>query len=201
MPVDDVVLAANGDAAAFERVYRAHVPRVHGLARRMAGPEAADELTQDVFVRVWQKLGTFRGESAFGTWLHRLAVNVIVERFRSLGVKRDRYLADSEPVLEVTAAPVRARPDLAMDLDAAIARLPAGARTIFVLHDVEGYRHEEVATMLGISAGTSKSQLHRARQSLRGLLRAEPTAEAKSSGWTAASPRVTQIGQSHEQRR
>jgi RNA polymerase sigma-70 factor (ECF subfamily) len=170
MPVDDVVLAASGDAAAFERVYRAHVPRVHGLARRMAGADAADELTQDVFVRVWQKLGTFRGESAFGTWLHRLAVNVIVERFRSLGVKRDRFLADSEPVLDVTPAPVRARPDLAMDLDAAIVELPDGARTIFVLHDVEGYRHEEIATMLGISAGTSKSQLHRARQSLRTLL-------------------------------
>ena len=170
MPVDDVVLAASGDTAAFERVYSAHVPRVHGLARRMAGPEAADELTQDVFVRVWQKLGTFRGESSFGTWLHRLAVNVIVERFRTLGVKRDRFVADSEPVLEVTPAPVRARPDLAMDLDAAIAELPDGARTIFVLHDVEGYRHEEIATMLGISSGTSKSQLHRARQTLRALL-------------------------------
>jgi RNA polymerase sigma-70 factor (ECF subfamily) len=170
MPVDDVVLAASGDAAAFERVYRAHVPRVHGLARRMAGADAADELTQDVFVRVWQKLGTFRGESAFGTWLHRLAVNVIVERFRALGVKRDRFLADGEPVLDVTPAPVRARPDLAMDLEAAIAELPDGARTIFVLHDVEGYRHEEIAGMLGISSGTSKSQLHRARQTLRTLL-------------------------------
>src|SRR5690606_15151210 len=88
MTVDDVVLAARGDTAAFERVYHAHVPRVYGLARRMAGPEAADELTQDVFVRAWQKLGTFRGESAFGTWLHRLAVNVITERFRTLGVAR-----------------------------------------------------------------------------------------------------------------
>jgi len=170
MPVDDVVLAASGDSAAFERVYRAHVPRVHGLARRMAGADVADEVTQDVFVRVWQKLGTFRGESAFGTWLHRLAVNVIVERFRSLGARRDRFLSDSEPVLEVMPAPVRARPDLAMDLEAAIADLPDGARTIFVLHDVEGYRHEEIAGMLGISAGTSKSQLHRARQSLRSLL-------------------------------
>jgi RNA polymerase sigma-70 factor (ECF subfamily) len=170
MPVDDVVLAASGDAAAFERVYRAHVPRVHGLARRMAGSDAADELTQDVFVRVWQKLGTFRGESSFGTWLHRLAVNVIVERFRTLGARRDRFLADGEPVLEVTPAPVRARPDLSMDLESAISELPDGARTIFVLHDVEGYRHEEIAGMLGISSGTSKSQLHRARQSLRGLL-------------------------------
>lgn len=170
MPVDDVVLAARGDTAAFERVYRAHVPRVHGLARRMAGADAADELTQDIFVRVWQKLATFRGESSFGTWLHRLAVNVIVERFRTLGARRDRFLADGEPVLEMTAAPVRARPDLAMDLENAMTELPPGARTIFVLHDVEGYRHEEIATMLGISSGTSKSQLHRARHALRGLL-------------------------------
>jgi RNA polymerase sigma-70 factor (ECF subfamily) len=176
MPVDDVVLAANGDTAAFERVYRAHVPRVHGLARRMAGPDAADELTQDVFVRVWQKLGTFRGDSAFGTWLHRLAVNVIVERFRTLGARRDRFLDDGEPVLEGTAAPPRARPDLAMDLDAAVAELPPGARTIFVLHDVEGYRHEEIAGMLGISSGTSKSQLHRARHTLRARLTRERTA-------------------------
>ncbi|MCC7032622.1 MAG: RNA polymerase sigma factor [Acidobacteria bacterium] len=173
MTVDDVVLAANGDAAAFERVYHAHVPRVHSLARRMAGPEAAEDLTQDVFVRAWQKLGTFRGESSFGTWLHRLAVNVIVERFRALGVARNRFLPDAEPVLEVLPAPPRSRPDLGMDLQAAMDRLPPGARTIFVLHDVEGYRHEEIATMLGVSAGTSKSQLHRARQTLRQTLNAD----------------------------
>ncbi|MCC7177685.1 MAG: RNA polymerase sigma factor [Acidobacteria bacterium] len=173
MTVDDVVLAANGDAAAFERVYHAHVPRVHGLARRMAGPEAADELTQDVFVRAWQKLGTFRGESSFGTWLHRLAVNVIVERFRTLGVARDRFLPDGEAVLDIAPAAPRSRPDLGMDLQVAIERLPPGARTIFVLHDVEGYRHEEIATMLGVSAGTSKSQLHRARQALRQTLNAD----------------------------
>jgi len=170
--VDDVALAANGDATAFERVYRAHVPRVHGLARRMAGPDAADELTQDVFVRAWQKLGTFRGESSFGTWLHRLAVNVIVERFRTIGVARGRFLSDSESVFEVTPAPPRSRPDLGMDLHTAIDRLPPGARTVFVLHDVEGYRHEEIAGMLGVSAGTSKSQLHRARQALRQTLSA-----------------------------
>jgi RNA polymerase sigma-70 factor (ECF subfamily) len=172
MPVDDVVLAVNGDTAAFERVYHAHVPRVRGLARRMAGPEAADELTQDIFVRAWQKLGTFRGESAFATWLHRLAVNVIVERFRTLGTMRDRFLADGEPVLDVQPAPARSRPDLGMDLDAAIARLPEGSRTVFLLHDVEGYRHDEVAGLLGISVGTSKSQLHRARHTLRALLHA-----------------------------
>ena len=90
-PVDDVALAAQGDTGAFERIYHAHLGRVHNLARRMAGPDTADELTQDVFVRVWQKLATFRGESSFGTWLHHLAVNVIIERFRMLGVTRDRF--------------------------------------------------------------------------------------------------------------
>jgi RNA polymerase sigma-70 factor, ECF subfamily len=171
MPVDDVALAAQGDTGAFERVYQAHLGRVHNLARRMAGPESADELTQDVFVRAWQKLGTFRGESAFGTWLHRLAVNVIVERFRTLGTARDRFLADGEAVLErLPGASGPARHDARMDLDAAMKRLPPGARTVFVLHDVEGYRHEEIGQMLGVSIGTSKSQLHRARMTLRGHL-------------------------------
>ena len=172
MPVDDVVLAANGDAAAFERVYQAYVSRVHGLARRMAGPDAADELTQDVFVRVWQKLSTFRGESAFGTWLHRLAVNVIVERFRTLGTSRRRFLDDGDAALGRTHAPARSRPDLGMDLEAAMAELPEGARSVFVLHDVEGYRHDEIARFLGVSPGTSKSQLHRARQILKASLNA-----------------------------
>jgi RNA polymerase sigma factor (sigma-70 family) len=169
MPVDDVALAAQGDTDAFERVYRAHLGRVHNLARRMAGPEAADEVAQDVFVRVWQKLHTFRGESSFATWLHRLAVNVIVERFRALGTARDRFLADSEETLErmpgIGLAPMRY--DARLDLDAALKRLPPGARAVFVLHDVEGYRHEEIGEMLGVSIGTSKSQLHRARMTLR----------------------------------
>ncbi|MEW6320592.1 MAG: RNA polymerase sigma factor [Acidobacteriota bacterium] len=171
MPVDDVVRAARGDAAAFERVYRAHMPRVFNLARRMAGPEAAEELTQDIFVRAWQKLATFRGESAFGTWLHRLAVNVIVERFRTLGTARARLLDDGEAVLDRAADTRPARSvDVGLDLEAAIARLPEGARTVFVLHDVEGYRHEEIGSLLGVSTGTSKSQLHRARMTLRGYL-------------------------------
>jgi RNA polymerase sigma-70 factor (ECF subfamily) len=170
VPVDDVVLAAQGDTAAFERVYRAHLGRVFNLARRMAGPEAADELTQDVFVRAWQKLGTFRGESSFATWLHRLAVNVIVERFRTLGTQRDRFLPDGETVLEFTASASPGHYDLGMDLQAAIDRLPEGAKTVFVLHDVEGYKHEEIGQLLGVSPGTSKSQLHRARQTLRGHL-------------------------------
>jgi len=180
VPVDDVALAAQGDTGAFERVYHAHLGRVHNLARRMAGPDSADELTQDVFVRVWQKLGTFRGESAFGTWLHRLAVNVIVERFRTLGTARERFLADGETVLERLpgggSAPVRY--DTRMDLDAAMKRLPPGARAVFVLHDIEGYRHEEIGEMLGVSIGTSKSQLHRARMTLRGHLN-EKVAQAE----------------------
>lgn len=168
--MDDVVLAIQGDTAAFERVYRAHMPRIFNLARRMAGPEAAEELTQDVFVRAWQKLSLFRGESSFATWLHRLAVNVIIERFRTLGVARERFLADGETVLEVAPAAATKHVDLSMDLQAAIEQLPEGARTVFVLHDVEGYRHDEIGNALGISVGTSKSQLHRARHSLRALL-------------------------------
>jgi len=179
MPVDDVVLATQGDTAAFERVYRAHMPRIFNLARRMAGPDAAEELTQDVFVRAWQKLALFRGESSFTTWLHRLAVNVIIERFRTLGTARERFLADGAPVLDVMPAVSTKHLDLSMDLQDAIAQLPDGARTVFILHDVEGYRHEEIGEMLGVSSGTSKSQLHRARQTLRGLLTKKTQAGAE----------------------
>ena len=165
VPVDDVALAAQGDTGAFERVYRAHLGRVYNLARRMAGPDAADELTQDVFVRVWQKLGSFRGDSAFSTWLHRLAVNVVIERFRSETAQRQRF-HDGEGIFEMLPAKTRSR-DLSMDFEAALLKLPDGAREIFVLHDVEGYKHHEIAAMLEISPGTSKAQLHRARMMLR----------------------------------
>jgi RNA polymerase sigma-70 factor (ECF subfamily) len=161
----DALLAASGDAGAFERLYRAHAARIHTLARRMTGPDDADELTQDVFVRAWEKLKTFRGEAAFGTWLHRLAVNLILARRASAATRRDRFRED-EGAME--SAPARAvTPELAMDFDAAIGHLPDGARQVFVLFDVEGYRHEEIGEMLGISPGTSKSQLHRARMILR----------------------------------
>ena len=164
-PADDVALAASGDVRAFERLYRAHLPKVHSLVRRMAGGRDTDELTQDVFVRVWQKLGSFRGESAFGTWLHRLAVNVVIERFRTETLRRQRY-HDGEEIFEVL--PARASSgDLSMDFEAALTKLPDGAREIFVLHDVEGYKHKEIAELLEISAGTSKAQLHRARMMLR----------------------------------
>ena len=162
---DDVALAAAGDVSAFERVYHAHLSRVHSLVRRMTGGRDADEVTQDVFVRVWQKLGTFRGDAAFSTWLHRLAVNVVIERFRSETLRRQR-LKEGDGIFDTIAAPLRSR-DVSMDFETALAKLPDGAREIFVLHDVEGYKHREIATLLDISAGTSKAQLHRARMMLR----------------------------------
>jgi RNA polymerase sigma-70 factor (ECF subfamily) len=168
-PLSDVARAARGDVQAFENLYRAHLPRVHSLVRRMAGGRDADELTQDVFVRVWQKLATFRGESSFTTWLHRLAVNVVIERFRTDSVRRQR-LHDGEQIFETLAGPSASR-DLPMDFEAALEKLPDGAREVFVLHDVEGYKHHEIGTLLGISAGTSKAQLHRARMMLRRHLR------------------------------
>jgi RNA polymerase sigma-70 factor (ECF subfamily) len=162
---DDVALAAAGDVSAFERVYQAHLPRVHSLVRRMTGGRDADEVTQDVFVRVWQKLGTFRGDSAFSTWLHRLAVNVVIERFRAETLRRQR-IREGDDIFDTIAAPLRSR-DLSMDFEAALAKLPDGAREIFVLHDVEGHKHHEIASLLDISVGTSKAQLHRARMMLR----------------------------------
>jgi RNA polymerase sigma-70 factor, ECF subfamily len=121
-----------------------------------------------VFVRVWQKLGTFRGDSAFGTWLHRLAVNVVIERFRQDATRRQRLL-DGEDVFNTLSAPSSSR-DVSMDFEAALLTLPDGARQIFVLHDVEGYKHHEIGTLLDISPGTSKAQLHRARMMLRRYL-------------------------------
>jgi RNA polymerase sigma-70 factor, ECF subfamily len=164
-PLSIVARAARGDVRAFEELYRLHLARVHSLVRRMAGGRDTDELTQDVFVRVWQKLGSFRGESSFTTWLHRLAVNVVIERFRAETARRQR-LHDGEEIFETLSGPNASR-DLPMDFDAALEKLPDGAREIFVLHDVEGYKHHEIGSLLGISPGTSKAQLHRARMMLR----------------------------------
>jgi RNA polymerase sigma-70 factor (ECF subfamily) len=165
---DDVRRAAEGDATAFERLYRTHAARIHSLCRRMAGPEDADDLTQEVFVRAWRKLASFRGDAAFGTWLFRLGVNVVLARRATMGSYRARFTteADSAAPLEERGrgpVPVGSR----LDLERAIGKLPEGARRVFVLHDVEGYKHEEIAEMLSITAGTSKSQLHRARMTLR----------------------------------
>ncbi len=164
----DAALAASGDATAFERLYRAHVARVHSLVRRMLDADEADDLTQDVFVRAWDKLSTFRGEAAFGTWLHRLAVNVVLARRKTLGVERGRFHTCEDPLEGVSGR--RETPEISMDFEEALANLPDGARQVFVLHDVEGYRHEEIARMLGVVPGTSKSQLHHARMALRRYL-------------------------------
>jgi len=170
LETSDAVLAARGDAQAFRRLYEDNVGRVHALARRMTGPEHAAELTQDVFVRAWQKLHTFRGEARFSTWLHRLAVNLILSRRTTLSTERARFIADDEILDRLETRP--AGREHAIDFDGAIGRLPSGARMIFVLHDIEGYRHEEIATMLGVTTGTTKAQLHRARMLLRGHLNA-----------------------------
>jgi RNA polymerase sigma-70 factor, ECF subfamily len=161
----DVALAAAGDGSAFERLYQTHVARIHSLTRRMLGSDHADEVTQDIFVRTWQKLGTFRGDSAFSTWLHRLALNVVIERRRSFAIYRGRMSDDPTALDFATVPPARA--DLRVDFEHAIERLPPGAREIFVLHDVEGYKHREIAELLDITSGTSKRQLHRARMLLR----------------------------------
>ena len=163
---EDVRRASAGDVEAFERLYRRHVPRIHGLTRRMLGEDLADEVTQDVFVRAWKKLDTFRGDAAFGTWLHRVAVNLVLARRKELGRRRDRFVADGEAALQREARAVP-RPTTRIELDAALARLPEGARQVFVLHDVEGYRHREIAELLGVTTGTTKAQLHRARMILR----------------------------------
>ncbi|MCE2901515.1 MAG: RNA polymerase sigma factor [Gemmatimonas sp.] len=165
---DDVAAAAGGDRRAFERVYRVHVDRVYALAVRMLGDRVlAEEVTQDVFVRVWEKLPGFRGESAFGTWLHRVAVNVLLSH-RKTGSVRQRRTADDD-ALDLTPGRYDAVGER-LDLEGAMARLPNGARLVFLLHDIEGFTHEEIGTQLGITSGGSKAQLHRARMLLRAAL-------------------------------
>lgn len=161
-------LAAGGDRRAFETLYREHVNRVFSLCMRMVADRAlAEELTQDVFVRAWGKLSLYRGESAFSTWLHRLAVNVVLNQRKGAGRDRKRFGADEDELDEIVHPRQDAPPGMRLDLEAAIAALPPGARRVFVLHDIEGFRHEEIAEQLGITSGGSKAQLHRARMLLR----------------------------------
>lgn len=160
--------AAAGDRLAFERLYRLHVGRVFATVKRLVGGQVAraEELTQDAFVRAWRKLPEFRFESAFGTWLYRLAVNTALMDLRSRSGAEDL-----EDELDATAADVlpapTSRTDVRIDLGRAVAALPPRARAVLVLHDVEGWRHEEIGTELGIAIGTSKATLHRARRLLR----------------------------------
>lgn len=175
-PRDDgqwVERARGGDVAAFEELYRRHAGRVYALCLRMCGNAAeAEERTQDAFVRAWEKLDSFRGRSAFSSWLHRLTVNVVLGCWRRQGRRRERVVPFDEaagPEAPEAAAPAPPA-GAAVDLERAIAALPAGARTVFVLYDVEGYQHQEIAELTGLAVGTCKAQLHRARQLLRKAL-------------------------------
>ncbi len=161
-------LAQSGDQDAFERIYRRHVARVTRLGSWLIDGGDVDDAVQEVFIRVWQKLHTFAGQSSFGTWLHRVAVNLMLRRRRTLRLMQQRH-SGSEDDLGSVAGRVE-RPDLRIAIERAMDRLPAGAREVFVLHDMEGYKHEEIGQLLGVDAGTSRSQLHRARMLLRQLL-------------------------------
>ncbi len=168
---EDAILvrrAASADVAAFEALYRRHHRRVHGVIVRLVGQAGAraEDLTQEAFVRAWQALPTFRFESAVSTWLHRLAVNTALMELRA---RRSRPVADDdEDALESLSMPDTAgRAVLGRDLERAVATLPPRARAVLVLHDVEGWKHEEIAEELGMAVGSSKAQLHRARGLLR----------------------------------
>lgn len=160
----DATLAGRGDAEAFTRLYRRHLPRVERLAAWLLGHDDIDDVIQEVFVRTWQKVSLFRGDSSFTTWLHRLSVNVIV-RHR----QRERERAANSTALDALESP-RIATDTRIDLEAAVALLPKGAREVFVLHDITGHDHQEIATLLGIAPATSRVQLHRARTALRAHL-------------------------------
>lgn len=166
--VADVVRRAQaGDSDAFESIYREHSPRVYALCLRLSGgiEQVAVELMQDVFIRAWRGLKTFRGESAFSTWLHRLAVNAMLESSRSEKRREARVLVMEDPGYAERPA-ATGSPDMQLDMENAIASLPEGARMAFVLHEIEGYQHAEIAAQLGVAEGTVRAQLHRARKLL-----------------------------------
>jgi RNA polymerase sigma-70 factor (ECF subfamily) len=164
-----------GDAGAFEELYRRHAGRLFNLALRMAGTaQEAEDLLQDVFLQAHRKLASFRGDSSLATWLYRLAMNQCLDHLRGRHTRMDRATdsLDGEQAIE-PASPAPAVPTAVsrIDLERAIGRLPEGCRAAFLLHDVEGFEHQEVAQILGVSIGTSKSQVHRARMKLREMLR------------------------------
>ncbi|WP_405235129.1 RNA polymerase sigma factor [Lentisalinibacter orientalis] len=161
--------ARKGDRRAFEQLYRAHVGQVYGLCLRMTGrPAEAEDCAQDAFIQAWRKLGQFRGDAAFGTWLHRITVNAVLARRRRM--RPEDPLDDGAELGAAAESPADQR-----DLEAAVATLPEGARHVFVLLAVYGYTHEEAGEMLGIASGTCKAQLHRARRLLAERLSAGPT--------------------------
>ena len=169
-PNEDEVLvrkAQQGDEGAFEQLYRWHVNRVYAVCLRLCcDAVTAQELTQDAFVRAWERPDSFRHESAFSSWLYRLTVNVVLGDRRSQQ-RRAAKMAEAQSIGGLYSGPEAPSPETRLDLEAAIELLPDGARQVFVLHDVEGYKHEEIANLVGIAPGTSKAHLHRARKVLR----------------------------------
>ena len=167
-------LAAAGNIAAFELLYERYHRRTYGLCLRMTSSQTeAEDLTQEVFIQLFRKIGSFRGESAFSTWLHRLTVNQVLMHFRRRSVKNERTSEDGEIPEQIVPGTENQSKMPVLDrigLTKAVSELPPGYKKVFILHDVEGYEHEEVARILKISVGTSKSQLHKARLKLRGLL-------------------------------
>jgi len=172
--VDDRLLirwAQRGDQNAFEALYREHSRKVFALCRRLSGdPVLAEDLTQEVFVRAWQGLPSFRGEAGFATWIHRVAVNVVLGQRRHSACRPD-FAGDAiEDTAHARLPTTAGQSPTVIDLERAIDRLPDGARTVFVLHDIEGFNHREIAASAGIAEGTSKAHLHRARRMLREYL-------------------------------
>ena len=190
-------LAQAGNAAAFEFLYQLHGRRVYALCLRMVGnPADAEDLMQEAFLQLFRKIGTFRGESAFSTWLHRMTVNVVLMRLRKKSLPTDSLEEAMEPDAE-NSAPKRdvGAPDLRLtgavdrvNLERCIEKLPPGYRSVFVLHDVQGYEHNEIAGIMGCSVGNSKSQLHKARTRLRELLQEELRQQAREERKAAKSP-------------
>jgi RNA polymerase sigma-70 factor, ECF subfamily len=189
-PGDAAVLARAqaGDHHAFAQLYSLHKRRIYSLCLRMVGNIAeAEDLTQEAFLQLHRKIGTFRGDSAFSTWLHRLAINVVLMQLRKKGLSLISLDEAMEPAPEEGPGRSFGAPDLTLSgaidrlaLERAVAELPAGYRLIFILHDVEGFEHNEIAAMLDCSIGNSKSQLHKARLKLREALRTNVQQEAHS---------------------
>lgn len=172
--IDLCSMATSGNIAAFEMLYQRYHRRTYSLCLRMTSSQTeAEDLTQEVFIQLFRKIGSFRGDSAFSTWLHRMTVNQVLMHFRRRSVKNERTSDDGEmpeQTVHGTSNPNKMPVIDRIALKNAIAELPHGYKSVFVLHDVEGFEHEEVARIMGISVGTSKSQLHKARLKLRGLL-------------------------------
>jgi RNA polymerase sigma-70 factor (ECF subfamily) len=185
---DDVLTRAQGgDHHAFAQLYSLHKRRIYSLCLRMVGNTAeAEDLTQEAFLQLHRKIATFRGDSAFSTWMHRLAINVVLIHLRRKGLALISLDEAMDPTPEEGPGRSFGSPDLnltgaidRMALERAVTELPAGYRLIFVLHDIEGYEHNEIAAMLDCSIGNSKSQLHKARLKLRDALRRNPGQETK----------------------